>query len=71
MNWQKFQSEVSFLWADESGANYASSHADEIKRLLHRYSYELGRMELKGATKQQQMAAAWEFFKKEFPHLVQ
>lgn len=71
MNWKQFQSEVSFLWSDETGSNYGQSHAEEIKSLLQRRGWELGQMELKGATKQQQMAAAWKFFKKEFPHLVQ
>lgn len=71
MNWQKFQSEVSFLWADETGANYGHSHAEEVKSLLQRRGWELGAMELKGASKQQQMAQAWEWYKEEYPHLVQ
>lgn len=70
MTWQKFQSEVSFLWADETGANHDKSHAENVKQVLTDYHYEIGMMELKGATKQEQIAFAWKMYKKDFPHLV-
>ena len=65
MTWQKFQSEVAFLWKG-NGENYDQSHAEEIKMLLQKYSWELGKMENKGKTRQEQIAFAWKMYKKEY-----
>lgn len=70
MNWNQFQSEVAFLWADDTGSNYDKSHAEEVKSLLQRRGWEIGRLEIRGATKKQQVAAAWGMFKDEYPQLV-
>lgn len=67
MTWQKFQSEVAFIWADETGQNHDLSHAENVKTILRNYAWELGKMEMTGASKQEQIAFAWKKFKEDFP----
>lgn len=71
MNWQKFQNELAWMWSDPTGANYDRSHEATIKRILRDYNWEIGKMELDGLSKQEQMAFAWKMYKKDFPHLVE
>jgi hypothetical protein len=71
MTWNEFQNELGWIWSDPTGQNYDRSHASDIKRVLKLYHWEIGKMELDGATKKEQMAFAWKMYKKEFPHLVE
>lgn len=71
MTWQEFQNELAWIWSDPTGQRYDQSHARDIKRILQLYHWEIGKMEVDGYSKQQQMAYAWKMYKKEFPHMVE
>lgn len=71
MTYQKFQKEVAHIWNNSTDAGFVVTDCDtNVESILHKYSWEVGKMELRGANKQQQVAYLWEQYKKDFPHLI-
>ena len=71
MTYNQFQQEVSHIWNASTDAGFlVESCDDNVEGLLHKYAWEVGKIEIQGGKFQQQVGFLWKKFKENFPELV-